>query len=181
MSTDRVFADFYEGAESFQMSRIPDGGMCLSAFLVLWKKSRSNVLLGKVNPDYDWIKIGALSKESTTRISSRWMLPASHLLLYESPQSAAERILVEQLDMKEAVELQGPIVFSEVYDAPKLEIKNHWDTEFVFTGEITGDAPKNHLAWSELRFVDVGAVKDSEISRSHQDILTEVGIRTRSS
>ena len=181
MSPDRVFADFYDGAESFQMSRIPDGGMCLSVFLVLWKNNRSNVLLGKVNPEYDWIKIGALSKESTLRISRRWMLPASHLLLYESPQSAADRVLVEQLDMKDAVKLQGPIVFSEVYDALKFEIKNHWDTEFVFTGEITGDVPKNHPAWSELKFVDVSKVKDNEFARSHQDILTEVGISTPSS
>ncbi|MDG6998824.1 MAG: hypothetical protein JRN15_06895 [Nitrososphaerota archaeon] len=39
MTEERRFADFYEGALPFQMTSIPEGGMCLSVFLVLWKES----------------------------------------------------------------------------------------------------------------------------------------------
>lgn len=172
----RRFADFYEGALPFQMSTLPEGGMCLSAFLILWKNNRRNVLLGKVNKDYDWIPIGALDEESAQRASNRWMLPSSHLLLYESPRSGAKRILKEQLGL-ENQELDGPIVFSEVYDAPKLDIKDHWDMEFVFTSEVKGDLPPNHEPWSRLEFVDVSTLKDSDFTRSHQDILVEAGFR----
>ncbi|MGI0085190.1 MAG: hypothetical protein ACREBQ_08920, partial [Nitrososphaerales archaeon] len=115
------------------MSSIPEGGMCLSVFLILWKNNPRHVLLGKVNEEYDWIQIGALDKESAQRASRRWMLPSSHLLVYEPPAIAAKRVLSEQLRM-ETLQLEGPTIFSEVYDAPIFDIKNHWDLEFVFTG-----------------------------------------------
>lgn len=173
----RRFADFYEGALPFQMSAVPEDGMCLSAFLILWKESRQKVLLGKVNEDYDWIRIGALDKENARRASGRWMLPSSHLLLYESPNDAARRIQREQLGIDENLELSGPTVFSEVYGAPRLEIKNHWDVEFVFTGEVKQNLPTEHEPWSALDFMDVRALKDSDYARNHQDILAEAGFR----
>lgn len=173
---ERRFADFYEGALPFQMPSVPDGGMCLSVFLILWKNDPNHVLLGKVNKDYDWIHIGALDKNSTERIAGRWMLPSSHLLMYESPKDGAKRVLHEQLGI-DNLELDGPFVFSEVYDAPKLEIKNHWDIEFVFKGEIKGKLPKREEVWSSIEFVDVSNVKNIEFARNHQDILAEAGSR----
>jgi ADP-ribose pyrophosphatase YjhB (NUDIX family) len=175
----RKFADFYEGALWFQMSSIPEGGMCLSAFLAVWKGDIHHVLLGKVNSDFDWVRIGALDRQSASRISSRWMLPSSHLLLYESPTDAAKRILMEQLGLDDR-KLKGPLVFSEVYDAPKYEIKNHWDMEFVFTKEIDEEDTESiqtHLAWSSLEFQDVRKLEDKDFARNHQDILSEIGAR----
>ena len=176
MNADRRFADFYEGALPFQMSSIPEGGMCLSTFLVVWKDDIHSVLLGKVNKDYDWIRIGALDKESASRVGGRWMLPSSHLMLYENPKDAAKRILNEQLSLDEDA-VQGPQIFSEVYDAPKYEIKNHWDMEFVFTKQVKQIERVNHPAWSELQFIDVRNLKDGEFARNHQDILGEIGLR----
>ena len=176
MTEERRFADFYEGALPFQMTSIPEGGMCLSVFLVLWKENIHHVLLGKVNKEYDWIRAGALSKESASRITQKWMLPSSHFLLYESPKDASRRILKEQLGLDEQP-LEGPFVFSEVYDAPKYEIQNHWDMEFVFTGKVQSGSASSHPAWSELKFLDVSKIPDSEFARSHQDILVEIGAR----
>ncbi|MCL5068865.1 MAG: NUDIX hydrolase [Thaumarchaeota archaeon] len=176
MTEERRFADFYDGALPFQMSSIPEGGMCLSVFLVLWKEDIHHVLLGKVNKEYDWIGTGALNKESAARITQRWMLPSSHLLLYESPKDAARRVLKEQLGL-DAQPLEGPFVYSEVYDAPKYEIKNHWDMEFVFTGKVSSNNELTHPAWSELKFLNVAKLPESEFARSHQDILVEIGAR----
>jgi ADP-ribose pyrophosphatase YjhB (NUDIX family) len=171
MAVERRFADFYKGALPFQMDRIPEGGMCLSVFLALWKGRESNVLLGKVNPNWDWVRIGALSKERAEKISNRWMLPSSHLLLYESPRDAADRVLKEQLGLA-WTDLGSPKfkVFSEAYSKPK-----HWDTEFVFSGEVS-HLPKSP-AWRELTFIDVSKTPDSEFARNHQDILDELGLR----
>ena len=176
MPAERRFADFYDGALPYQMSSIPEGGMCLSVFLVVRKGDIHHVLLGKVNKDYDWIRIGALNQESVSRISQRWMLPSSHLLMYESPKDAARRVLKEQLGLDEQG-IQGPRVFSEVYDAPKNEVKNHWDMEFVFTKEIREKEDINHPAWSKLEFLDVRKLRDSEFARNHQDILIEMGAK----
>ncbi|HZW55734.1 MAG TPA: hypothetical protein VFF30_05540 [Nitrososphaerales archaeon] len=182
----RRFADFYEDALPFQMSSLPEGGMCLSDFLILWKDDPHKILMGKVNQDYDWITIGALDKASTSRISNRWILPSSHLLLYESPFDGAKRILREQLGV-DSLDLDGPRVYSEVYDAPKLDIKNHWDIEFVFVGDAKNSvsphllpdssSPTSRRPWSKLEFVDVTGLKDSEFARNHQDILAEAGFR----
>ena len=168
---ERHFADFYEGAKPFQMDRIPEGGMCLSVFLVLWHVDRRRVLLGKVNPDHDWVRAGALSRESAEKASGRWMLPSSHLLLYESAEDAAERVLREQLGLGwNDLKSREFHVFSEAYGKPK-----HWDTEFVFQGEIV-QAPKGP-AWRGLKFVDVSALPDAEFARNHQDILAELSLR----
>lgn len=176
MTTYRKFADFYEGALPFQMSSIPKGGMCLSAFLVLWKDEVHSVLLGKLNKNFDWINLGALDKDSTSRISERWILPSSHLMLYENPRAAAKRVLNEQLGLGDEG-IQGPQVFSEVYDAPRFEIKNHWDMEFVFTKQIKNTERVVHPAWNELKFLDVRNLRDDEFARNHQDVLGEAGLR----
>lgn len=172
----RRFADFYEGALPFQMSSIPEGGMCLSAFLVIWKDDIHNVLLGKVNKNYDWINAGALDKDGASRVSERWMLPSSHLVLFENPKAAAVRVLKEQLGLDDEG-IQGPQVFSEVYDAPKYDIKNHWDMEFVFTKQIKNIEQMKHPAWNELKFLDVRNLQDKEFARNHQDILAEIDLR----
>jgi ADP-ribose pyrophosphatase YjhB (NUDIX family) len=100
------------------------------------------------------------------------MLPSSGLILGESPQEAAHRILREQLNLTEQA-LEGPLVFSDVYDVYGEDMKNHWDLEFLFLGQ-RGDAPSS-AAWSNLRFVDLTKTRREEIARGHEDILAHVG------
>ncbi|MDG7016644.1 MAG: NUDIX hydrolase, partial [Nitrososphaerota archaeon] len=150
------------------IDQIPDGGICLSAFVMLSPPGKPNhVLMGKLNPGAPWEHLGALDRERAEANSKGWMLPSSHLILFESPQETATRILTEQLSINDQ-KLTGPYVFSEVYGP-----KNHWDLEFVFTGE-RDDVPKND-AWSELRFVDTNATKREDIVRSHEDVLAHAG------
>ncbi len=123
--------------------------------------------MGKLNPSAPWEHIGALDRARAETNSKGWMLPSSQLILFESPQEAASRILTEQLSVFDQ-KLIGPYVFSEVYGP-----KNHWDLEFIFTGE-TATVPKND-AWADLRFVDTSKARKEDIARSHEDILAHVG------
>ena len=95
------------------------------------------------------------------------MLPSSHLVLGESPTTAADRILKEQLGLTNQT-LAKPRVFSEAYGR-----LNHWDISFLFTGERAAIA--SHPAWRELAFVDTAVAKKDEIARAHEDILAELG------
>lgn len=168
MSADRSFARFSTFSKPPRTDHIPDGGMCLSAFVILSPGGRNNhVLMGRLNPDAPWGLMGALDRERAERCSEGWMLPSSHLVLLESPQEAAARILGEQLSIP-GQKLDGPFTFSEVYGP-----RNHWDFHFVFTGER--DEVPTSDAWSELRFVDLDTVKKEEIARSHEDVLALVG------
>jgi len=177
MQTDRKFADFGKGLPYYCMDTIPPGGMCLSVFLLLSKGSDGNVLLGKVNPTYDkWSHIGALDERRLERFCKGWMIPSRHFILLESPEQAAKTVLKEQLGVED-VQLTGPKVLTEVYDIERVGLKNHWDFEFVFSGKVLGVQP--HPAWTELKFVDVSSLPDSEFARGHQDILANVGLRKR--
>jgi hypothetical protein len=168
LSTYRRFARFSTSAKPPRTDQIPDGGICISAFVVLSPPGRPNqVLMGKLNTGAPWEHIGGLDKERAEANSKGWMLPSSHLILFESPQEAATRILTEQLSISDQ-KLTGPYAFSEVYGP-----KNHWDFHFIFTGE-RNDISKTD-AWSELKFIDTSTAKKEEIARSHEDILAFVG------
>ncbi|HUI01290.1 MAG TPA: NUDIX hydrolase [Nitrososphaerales archaeon] len=150
------------------MSSIPEGGMCISAFLVISKKGDpGKVLMGRINKNAEWDHIGALDSKRVERVASGWMLPSSHLILYETPAGAARRILREQLGVRNQV-LAGPLAFADTSGNA-----NHWDLGFVFTGER--ESPPSSSAWDELRFVDVAGLKREEIVRSQLDVLSYAG------
>lgn len=168
MATDRKFCRFSRAERPVTTHEIPEGGVCLSAFVVLNQTGHEDrILMGKLNPSEPWDHIGALDAERAQANSQGWMLPSCHLQIGEAPEAAAERILREQLGIPVQA-LRGPFVFSEVYGA-----KNHWDLEFVFLGER--DQAAQHPAWTDLRFVDVNEVPRDAIARYHEDILTHVG------
>jgi ADP-ribose pyrophosphatase YjhB (NUDIX family) len=161
----------------FGMPEVPEGGLCLSAFLVITDTQNPNsVLMGHLNPAARWDHIGALDPSRVAAHSKRWMLPSSHLMLYESPQEAAKRILKEQIGIDD-LQLQGPHVISET-NTPKSSPKptRHWDIEFIFKGRISKDQLPKTGAWSELTLVDLDFTKRSEIARSHEDILESAGL-----
>lgn len=168
MVTERRFCRFSPAERPLSTREIPEGGICLSAFLVIGETGHEErVLMGHLDPTAAWDHIGALDPERAQANSQGWMLPSSHLLIGEAPEAAAERILKEQLGLP-GQSLNGPQLFSEVYGA-----KNHWDIEFIFLGER--DQIAQHPAWSELRFVDVSETPRDRIARYHEDILAHVG------
>jgi ADP-ribose pyrophosphatase YjhB (NUDIX family) len=168
LTTDRRFAAFSKDALPPRMNRLPDGGLCISAFLVISKKSEpGEVLLGRLNKNAEWDHIGALDVKRRERFASGWMLPSSHLILFETPEGAARRILREQLGIRNQV-LEGPLAFADTSGT-----SNHWDIGFVFTGER--ESVPTSAAWDELKFVDVAQLKRDEIVRSQLDVLAYAG------
>ncbi len=185
MTTDRRFARFNAGnstvsgkpdASPLTVREIPEGGMCLSAFVVLTETgNRNKVLLGHLNPEAMWDHMGALDPERVEVHSRGWMIPSSHLLLKEPPQEAARRILREQLEL-EGVPLAEPIVVSETYTPRRFpDLPSHWDLEFIFRGELSAEELPKAFAWKELAFVDISHTRRSEIARSHEDVLESAG------
>jgi len=168
MTTDRRFAAFSKGALPPRMNTVPQGGMCISAFLVISKKGEpGNVLMGRINKNAEWDHIGALNGKRLERFASGWMLPSSHLILFETPEGAARRILREQLGIKNQA-LHGPLTFADTSGTA-----NHWDLGFIFSGER--ETTPFNAAWDDLKFVEVGKLKRDEIVRSQLDVLAYAG------
>jgi hypothetical protein len=183
MTTDRRFCRFNKlGDVPFGMPEVPEGGLCLSAFLVITEPGHGErVLMGHLNPAAPWDHIGALDASRTAVHSKGWMLPSSHLIVNESPDAAAQRIAVEQLE-RDDLSFSGAKVVSEVYTPRRFPgITRHWDLEFLFRGEWPGGAPPRAAAWTELRFVDLATAARTDIARSHEDVLESAGLRVRDS
>lgn len=177
MTTDRRFCRLNKlGDVPFGMPEVPEGGLCLSAFLLITEPGHSErVLMGHLNPAAPWDHIGALDASRTAVHSRGWMLPSSHLLLHESPDEAARRIATEQLERPD-VRLGEARVVSEVYTPRRFpELVKHWDLEFLFRGEWPGGAAPRAAAWTDLQFVDTTTTPKSAIARSHEDVLASAG------
>ncbi|HUK75721.1 MAG TPA: NUDIX hydrolase [Nitrososphaerales archaeon] len=171
VTTDRRFAAFSKDALPPRMNTVPEGGMCISAFLVISKRGEpGSVLMGRINKNAEWDHIGALNGKRLERFASGWMLPSSHLILYETPEGAARRILREQLGIRN-LKLQGPTTFADTSTARFSGTPNHWDIGFIFTAERE-NAPSSE-AWDELKFVD--GLRPDDIVRSQVDVLAYVG------
>lgn len=73
-----------------RLGEIPEGGVCISTFVVISRRGDSkSVLMGRINKRAPWDHIGALDPGRVERHSKSWMLPSSHLIFGESPQDAA--------------------------------------------------------------------------------------------
>jgi ADP-ribose pyrophosphatase YjhB (NUDIX family) len=167
MVTQRKFTHFMKDVVPPRMGEIPEGGFCISTFVILSRTGSPNhVLMGHINRNAAWDHLGALDSERVGRHSKGWMLPSSALILGESPSDASKRILSEQLGLSDQ-KLDGPLIFSEVYGP-----MNHWDLEFIFLGER--EQVPVHAAWRDLQFVDLSTIRKTEIARFHEDILAHV-------
>ena len=185
MTTERQFCRFNKGRSTatgeldkstLTTREIPDGGLCLSSFVVISEESNPRlVLMGHLNPEANWDHVGALDENRVEVHSKGWMLPSSHLMIRESPQEAAARIAREQFELED-LKLSSPKVLSEVY-APKRfpELAEHWDIEFIFFGGLSKKRLGKPFAWNDLRFIDSSRTKRSEFARSHEDILESAG------
>src|SRR5438128_11029156 len=114
MPTERLFLRVSSKPGPLKLSEIPEGGFCLSAFLVISNsRNPKEVLLGHLNPDAPWDHIGALDPPRVEMNKNGWLLPACHLIVGESPQEPAKRILREQLGLSEQ-KLERQVIFSDV-------------------------------------------------------------------
>ena len=125
------------------------------------------VLVGRINKNAEWDHIGAIPRNKLEGFAAGWMLPSSHLILLETPEGAARRILREQLGVRNQP-LQGPLTFADTSGTP-----SHWDIGFVFTGER--ESTPSSPSWDELRFVPVSELKRERMVRSQLDVLAYAG------
>src|SRR3989442_4360209 len=180
MTTDRRFSRFSKSpaTAAFSITEIPEDGVCLSAFLIVTEAHDARkVLMGHMNPKARWDHIGALDPSRVEAHSHGWMLPSSHLIFRESPDDAARRIAREQLELPD-LPLSGPNVVSEVYTPRRFPgTAHHWGIEFLFPGRLAATYAPHPSPWSELSFVDLRRIRQSEIARSHEDVIEFARLR----
>jgi hypothetical protein len=195
----RRFARFRRGPDAprdqIVYFEVPSDGFCLNAYVVIHDATHpERVLLGRLDRSAPWNHLEGLDDRRVLSYTRHWVLPASHLLVFESPRDAAHRVVREQLESG-PLDLQGPDVLSEVYHRivptpgdppvqadpaapsdPPARGDPHWDLHFVFHAKWTDSRPPNASPWRELAFVDVSQTSRSDYSREHGDILALTGL-----
>jgi 8-oxo-dGTP pyrophosphatase MutT (NUDIX family) len=178
-SGERNFCRFATGGSRARGTwDLPPDGLCLSSFVLLSPREHpERVLVGRLNSGAPWGQIGALDERRIHLNANGWMLPSSHLLYFESPRAAAERVVAEQLGIG-PLKFGPPEIFSETYRSPRHpEEAEHWDLEFLFRGQLDAETAPKHPAWTELAFVDPARTPRREFTRSHDEVLENAGFR----
>ncbi|HYA54140.1 MAG TPA: hypothetical protein VEG42_00880 [Thermoplasmata archaeon] len=179
MSTPRRFAR-YRPTEGEVGSRrfwaVPPAGLCVSVFVLVGDPKNPNlVVLGRPSPTAPWAEIGSLDPAPLAALQEHWVLPASHLVEFEGPRAAADRVVREQLGI-EHLDLRGPEVVSEAYPTPSSpQSGNHWDLEFLFRADWPHGRELHSAAFRELRLIDTRTIGASNLGRGHGDVLIHAG------
>ncbi len=162
----------------FNRDNVPEGGTCLSSFLVV---SRGNdVLVGKMKNPQVWVDRFFVGEKFAPVYASsgKYILPASHLAWYESPQEAALRVASEQIGYapRSKEDLRLLDVQSFVSGDPNNNKEPpHWDFCFVYELKLhTGEELKKPEWFEELKFVERGNLKVDDFTRGHGDILQQL-------
>lgn len=156
---------------------VSDMGVCLSTFIVGLRGH--SVLLGRPLEHDAWPEKGGYSKLGSMALEKEaaWLLPATHLMMEESPDRAAQRIAREWAGLKGRPEFV--MVQSHLRPRPPKAPKgNHWDICFVYEMKLR-KLPSKKPWWSVMAFVPLATVDNMKIGRGHLDILEEAGYLKR--
>jgi ADP-ribose pyrophosphatase YjhB (NUDIX family) len=156
---------------------IPIGGVCLSTFIVASRDG--SILLGLPKAGPEWPENGGerLSGAAELERSNTWILPATHLLIGESPNDASKRIA------KEFTGLRGNPKFAMIQSHTRpakiwwkhVDDAIHWDLCFVYDLKIDGVPKKLKPWWKEMKLFGQKEIRGLKIGRGHRDILEEGG------
>jgi hypothetical protein len=179
--TSIIHMKSYRRKALFDEQNVPPGGVCLSSFVIV--RSGNRVLVGKMAQPDVWIRRFFVGEKFAHGYfsSNKYMLPARHLAWYESPRTAAEGVLRDQVRIKvpdskvNLVEVQSHIRG----DVHSKEEPPHWDICFIYEVKVPARTAKEikSLPWfKDLHFIPLSSLATADFTRAHGDILQEAGL-----
>lgn len=162
------------------LRHIPRAGLCLSTFVIA--RRGNSILLGRPLASAAWPEKGGFPKHQAEQLEKEgtWLLPATHLLMDETPDDSARRIACEWaglsgktrfVTVQSHLRLRKPGQMGYTMLRKKL---NHWDICFIYEMR-TKALPKAKPWWSEMRFFSTREILKITLGRGHIDILKEAG------
>ena len=157
------------------LNHVPEAGVCISAFIIARKGN--SILLARPRGVDAWSEKGGFPTWRALQLEKEkaWLLPATHLLMEESPDKAAERIAHEWAGIKG----KPRFMMFQSHTRPSIvgnrkPRARHWDLCFVY--ELKARAlPRLKPWWLEMRFVKPSEIRHMNLGRGHKDILHEAG------
>ncbi|MBX8644026.1 MAG: hypothetical protein KIY12_04800 [Thermoplasmata archaeon] len=158
----------------FREGNVNPGGTCLSSFVVV--SSGNNILVGKPSKPEVWSERFFVDEAYAPKIveSGKYVLPASHLAWFESPEDAAFRVLREMVNIdipRSRVRLVD--VQSHAGDGA-VDDSSHWDICFVYQAELPKGYEKRLKPpewFSEFGLRPKNRLKQDDFARGHGHVL----------
>ncbi len=168
MAGDGPFLWLSETAPPAGFTRVPPGGMCLSAFLFV--RRGGTILLGKYRESDAWEALAGLDPERVRVHGRGWTIPASQLKYGEDPRAAAKRIAEEILQMR-GLRFSEPRVETDVYEPKRFPGRMHYDVWFLMDARVPARREIAVPPWyAELAWHDPRALPAVEWARGHEDV-----------
>lgn len=156
---------------------VPQGGMCLCAFLFVVSEER--ILLGKYAPHSAWEGLSGMDDKRIRANAQGWTLPGRHLKFGEDPREAARRIGEEILLLEKGLAYPEPRVATFLYEPAIAPGEMHYDVDFLFELPLGDGGALRTPPWYEtLAWFDIAAVRHDQFARQHGDVL-EVWLKAR--
>lgn len=153
------------------LRHVPKGGLCLSAFVVIRK--RGSILLGRPHASNAWPEKGGFPRRHAAELErdGSWLLPATHLLMEESPDRAARRIASQWAGVRGVPKFVMVQSHLRPRQSRKLRTSSvHWDICFIYELKAVTN-PKPGPWWSEMEFWTPSEIRRMKLGRGHKDIL----------
>lgn len=161
----------------FAPEDVPPGSVCLSSFVAV-ADGRGGILAGRMDRLDIWLERFFVSPTNGPNFlaSGKYLLPASHLLWYESPLDASERILEEiaLIDDVPKERLKLVDVQSHLRPAAKNPAVPHWDICIVYKVDSYHGSLRQPEWFKDFGFKS--NLKANDFTRGHGDVLEEAGI-----
>jgi ADP-ribose pyrophosphatase YjhB (NUDIX family) len=161
------------------LRHVPSAGLCLSSFVIV--RNKNSILLGLPHANDSWPEKGGFPTRHAAELEKDrlWLLPATHLLMEESPDHAARRIANEWAGVKGTptfLMVQSHLRPSKVRKSQRNSPTgpNHWDICFVYELE-TRARPNSKPRWSQTQFFSRTKIRKLRLGRGHKDILSVAG------
>ncbi len=161
----------------FTKEDVPPGSVCLSSFVAV-TDDKGGILAGRMNLLDVWLERFFVSPTNGPSFlaSGKLLLPASHLLWYESPLDAAERVLKEMALIEDVPKERLKLVDAQSHLRPSVKDPSipHWDICFVHEVASYQGKLKQPRWFKEFEFKL--NLKADDFTRGHGDVLEEAGL-----
>ncbi len=169
MPGDGPFLFLRENSSPFGFWHLPEGGMCVSAFLFVRRGSR--ILLGRYRDDPRWETLAGLDGPRRRANSEGWTVPASQLKFGEEPRAAARRIGEEILGIS-GLTYSEPRAESDLYEPKFAPGTLHYDLWFLVDATPPKDWEVHVPPWyADLAWHEPRSTPASAYARSHEDVV----------
>lgn len=161
--------------------QVPPGGLCLSAFVIA--ENGDSVVLCKPRAHVAWPEKGGQPMWASRELerSGEWRLPATHLMVDESPDDAAARIAHGFTGLEGTprfLSVQSHLRPNKMWKEFRKVRSNHWDICFVYRMQVEALPGEIRPWWSDIRFFKLSELPDVKMG-NHRDILEEAGYPVR--